>query len=927
MKNILVILFISITVVLSLNAKDLPTEESLIEGKLDNGFQYIIKKNAKPKDRAELRLVVKVGSLEEDDDQKGIAHFTEHMAFNGSKHFKKNELIKYLESTGVKFGIHLNASTGYERTLYKLTVPLEKDNLEKSFLVFEDWAGGLNFNPKEFDKERGVILEEARSRDNLGFRLYNKSKHLFLGNSRFMDRLPIGDKNIVRNISVKRAREFYDKWYRPEFMYFIAVGDFNETKVETLIKSHFSALKNSCSDKRTSREIPDINYTRVFSITDKELTSNALSVEYMDEITYTKTKKDLREGIVESMTYNLFNMKAEEQLLKDNPKATTIGLSDGQISEKKGSYKFSVTYRGDNEKSALKELYELIWSFEKYGFSQDNLNLVKIQQLSANEKAYKRLSDMRSPSIASTLVQYVQHHDESVYIDYDAEYRLRKEIIEDIKLEEINALFRKILGIENRVVLFVNTTGNSVSKKEVLEVIEKAKESISDYSKVKKLPNKLLKEELKSKKILSKTYDKKRGVYKFILENGIEVAFKETDFSKNSVQLRAFSFGGDSLYEVKDLDSATKATSFVSKSGAGDFSLIDMAKILAGKQVSASATISELIESLYASANVEDIDTMFELMYLKLTKPKIDKIIAKNRKKQLKDIAEKEDKNPKTKFNKEFFLHFYKNDPRIIYDTNESIDRLSSDKMLSIFKDRFSDMNNFKFVIIGDVKVDKIEKLIAKYLGNLPTKDREESFIDREEDYLKGNQKFIKFYNNENISNVAILYKSELPYSKKRELAIEAMSSILKVRLRELIREEKSGVYGIGVTASISRLKKNKSEVKIRFSCDPKRRAELITDIYEEIDRFKKDLVEDKELAVYKKKFHKSYETAIKENFYWMTYMIDSYMYNTTLDEMLDKPKMVDSLTVEDIREIANELFVENRLQAELNPKDGVDAK
>jgi zinc protease len=920
MKRVLAVLLICILGIL--NAKDLPTEESLVEGQLENGFTYLIKQNAKPKDRAELRLIVKVGSLEEDDDQKGIAHFTEHMAFNGSKHFKKNELIKYLESTGVKFGSHLNASTGYERTLYKLTVPLERDNLEKSFLVFEDWAGGLNFNPKEFDKERGVILEEARSRDNVGFRLYNKYKYMILGNSKFMDRLPIGDNEIIKNISVKRAKEFYDKWYRPEFMTFIAVGDFNKTKVESLIKSHFSTLKNRSSDKRASREIPDMNYTQVLSITDKEVTSNTLSVQYVDEIEHTKTKEDLRKGIIESMVYNLFNMKAEEQSLKDNPKATTIRLTNGQISDKKGGYKFSVSYRENDEKSALKELYEIIWSFEKYGFSQENLNLVKREKLSENEKSYKRISDMRSSSIVATLTQYAQYNRESVYIDYDDEYRLRKELIEDIKLEEINALFRKILSIKNRVVLFVNTTGNPVSKKEVLETIEKAKDNISDYSKADKLPKKLLNENLKTNKIVSKQYDKKTGVYKFILENGIEVAFKETDFSKNKVELRGFSFGGDSLYSVEDLDSAIKATSFVSQSGAGEFSSLDITKILAGKQVSASASIAELSENVYASANIEDIETMFELMYLKLTKPKIDKTIAKNRKKLLKDIAEKEDKNPKTKFSKEFFLHYYKNDPRIIYDTNESIDSLSSDKMLSIFKDRFSDMNNFKFVIVGDVKVKKIENLIAKYLGNLPTKEREESFIDRKEEYLEGKQKFIRFYNNENISNVALLFKSRLPYTKKRELAVEAMSSILNVRLRELIREEKSGVYGIGVSAYVSRLEKNRSEAKIRFSCDPKRRAELISEIYKAIDRFKKELVEDEELRVYKKKFHKSYETAIKENFYWMRYMVDSYMYNTSLDEMLDKPKMVDSLSKEDINKIANEIFAENVLQAELNPKE-----
>ncbi|SFV55138.1 Probable zinc protease pqqL [hydrothermal vent metagenome] len=917
MKKILVVLLLCILI--TLNAKDLPTEKSLIEGTLQNGFKYTIKKNAKPKSRAEFRLLVKVGSVDEDNDQKGIAHFTEHMAFNGSKHFKKNELIKYLESIGVRFGNDLNANTGYENTLYKLTVPLEKDNLKKSFLVFEDWASGLNFNPNEFDKERGVILEEARSRDTVGLRLYNKSKYMVLGDSKFMDRLPIGDKEIIKNISVNRAKDFYDKWYRPEFMHFVAVGDFNITKIEGLIKEHFSTLKNSNSEKRVSREIPDMNYTQVLSITDKEVTSNSLSVQYIDEIIYTRTEDDMRRGIIESMVYNLFNMKAEEQLLKDNPKATTIRFTSGQINSHKGGYKFSVSYRGDNELSALKELYEMIFSFQKYGFSENSLNLVKKHKLALNEKEYKRISDIRSSSVASSLVKCASN--DYPFVDYDYKYRFKKELISDIKLDEVNAKYREILAIANRVILFINTTGNNVSKEDALKTIDKAKETLTDYSKAEKLPEKLLNKELKERKILSKKYDKKTGVYKFVLENGIEVIFKQTDFSKNKVKLQGFSFGGDSLYDVKDLDSAIKATGFVSKSGAGEFSSIDIAKILAGKDVSASIGISELNENVYGSANVEDIDTMFELMYLKLTKPKIDKTIAKNRKKYLKYVAQEEDKNPKTKFSKEFFRYFYKNNPRIIYDTNETINRLNSDDMLKIFKDRFSDMNNFHFAIIGDIEVKKIEKLIAKYLGNLPTKEREESFVDRKKEYLEGNQKFIKDYNNENISNVAILFKSRLAYTKKRELALDAMTSILKVRLRELIREEKSGVYGIGVSTEISRLEKNRSTAKIRFSCDPKRRAELISAVYGVIETLKKDSVTNKELDVYKKKFHKSYETAMRENYYWLSYMVDSYRYGTPIEDILKLPKMVDNVSKDDVKKIANEIFVKDVLQAELNPK------
>ena len=917
MQKLLILLVVILTTILTAKEELLPTEKSLIEGQLANGFKYIIKKNSKPKNRAEFRLMVKIGSLEEDEDQRGIAHFTEHMAFNGSKHFKKNELVKYLESTGVKFGAHLNASTGYERTLYKLTIPLEKDNLKKTFWVFQDWAGGLNFNPKEFDKERGVILEEARMRDSSGFRIYNKSKKLFFGNSRYMDRLPIGKKDIIKNISSQRAKEFYDKWYQPRFMYFIAVGDFNTTIVENKIKKYFSVLKNSNSAKRASREIKDNNTTRVLTVTDKELTSNSLSICYVDKLEDTRTKNDLRQAIVESIMYQLFNLKAKEQILKSNPKATSISLTEDDINSQKSAYSFNASYNSGDEIKALQELSQLIKSFQKYGFSKQDFELIKKQQLQSNEKEYKRISDMRSSSIASSLVNYAVHN--SIYIDYQVEYRLKKELIQDIKLQEINELFKKILNFKDRFVLFVDTNNTKVSKDEVVKIVDNAK--AKDLTKAKKLPSKLLSQELNSTKIVSTTYNIKTNSYRYKLANGINVMFKPTDFSKNRVSLRAFSFGGYSLYNVKDLDNAQKASSFIDKSGVEEFTNIDLSKILAGKTISVSTTISKLTENIYGFANNQDIKSMFELMYLKITQPTIDKRVEKNRKKVLKENAKKVMRNPKNRFNQELSKWYQKNNPRIFFDTPNSIDKLDSSAMLDIFKDRFADLNNFDFAIIGDINKSKVEQLISKYLGNLPTKDKKETFIDRKMDYLKGKQYFIKNYNNENISNIFIFFRSKISYSLKKQLALGAMNSILKVRLREFIREEKSGVYGISVSSDINRLEKNKSSAIIYFTCDPKRKDELISYVYDAIEKIKKELVTTKELDIYKKKFKVSHETNMRENDYWLNKMINSYKFDKPLDDIYQLPKEVNSISKEDIRDIANEIFKEDILQAELNPK------
>lgn len=901
--------------------QDLPTDKNIIEGELDNGFKYIIMKNPKPKKRAEFRLVVKIGSLEEDDDQNGVAHFVEHMAFNGSKHFKENELVKYLESIGLGFGSHLNASTDYEHTLYKLTIPLEKNNLEKSFLVFEDWAGGLSFNEKEFEKERGVILEEERQRDTVGRRLYNQYKSMVFGNSKYMERTTIGDKEIIKNIKVQRVKDFYNDWYRPEFMHFIAVGDFDVKEIESQIKRHFSALTNKSKRQCASRKIPDNNQTRVKSLTDKELTSNSYSVQYIDVLTSQRSKKDMREGLVESMMLTLFNIKAQEQLLKENPKATSIYFSSSSINSQKGRFTFNVDYRGDDEASALKELYALVWSFEKYGFSKDNLELIKSEENSRNEKWYKTLDDRYSSSLASSLVSYSL--DDSIYIDDREDYRISKKLISEITLEEINAYYRKILALKDRAIVFMNTTGNKLSEEEVLEHIDEAKKEATNFTKVKKLAKNILDKELNITKIVSKTFHKKGEFYEFVLANGIKVAFKQTDFDKDSVGLQAFSFGGYSLYEVEQLAQAQKASGFVALSGAGKFSIIDINKILADKDISTSLSISEFTENLYASANTKDINEMFELLYLKLIEPKINKVVARNQKEQLKYRVEQSTRDPKQKFYKEYVADFYKNNPRNIFDTVESIEKLNEKKMLEIYKDRFSDMNNFSFVIVGDVTLEVIELAIAKYLGNLPTKIREEHFVDREKPYLRGEQSFIRAYNNKEITQVSITFKSEIPYSKKNIFILQALDAILEIRLRELIREEKSAVYGIGVGSYVGRLGKNRSGSNIYFSCEPKRADELILEVFKMIETLKKEGVSQKEFNTYKKKYEVRHETDLRSNAYWLRKIVSIYKYDSSLDaELFDLEKVLNSISLKDIKSLANGIFAEDRMVAKLKPKE-----
>jgi len=902
----------------------LPKSKRLIEGELENGLKYTIMKNIKPKNRVELRLYIGVGSLEENESQRGLAHFIEHMAFNGTEHFKKNEMIKYFESIGMSFGSHLNAETSYEDTLYSLTVPLEKDNLEKSFLVLRDIASGILFDRDEFEKERGVILEEARVRNTVSYRLFQKSKRLIFGESRYKDRDPIGKREVIETAPVDYAKRFYKDWYRPEFMHLFVVGDIDEKRVESMIYKYFSSLQNRSTKRRFLRFIPENNTTRVLSVSDKELSYNYLKVSYLDKLENLRTLNDLKKALVEEMVLKLFNLKAKEQILKDNPKASSIYLSSDAINKNRGKYTFFVNFKDSSDaKLALEELYRLIFSFREFGFSKSDFEAVREDIILSNENELREDKNIYSSTIASWLVEYAKSN--SIFMDKADEYRLKKSLIETITLEDVNRLFRDITNFKDRAILFATTNPNfKISKSEVLDIIEGAKLNVQNLNVEKKLPKKLLNTPLKRKKIVSVDFDREVGVYKIVLENGLEVYFKESNLSKNRVLLKGFSLGGYSLYGVDRLNSAKNSSLFINSSGVGEFSSIDLLKILANRDVFVNTDIQNYLEVVLGESSSKDIESMFELLYMQITQPVIDKRVEKNLKKILKADIENRKRVPFNRFFDEINIWYSNNNPRVIakIDTPERIDRLNGEEMLEIYKDRFSDFNNFKFIIVGDTNLSVIEELVAKYLGNLPTKRRDENYTTHKIDYKSGKVFFYRDYNSENITNVNIVYRSNFSkFTLRDKFIINGIESILNVRLRNLIREDKSGVYGIGVNSQIDEFSADKNLLlTIGFSCNPKRADELIESIYREIDSLKRDGIKKEELNRFKKQFSLSYDISIKDNNFWIATLSRSLIFNRPLNIIYKIPTVVDSISKDDIDSMIDRVFGKNILEARLNP-------
>ncbi|KYJ87286.1 M16 family metallopeptidase [Sulfurovum riftiae] len=902
-----------------LHAVEMPTDKRLVEGMLPNTFSYRIMHNEKPKEMVEFRLYVRAGSLEEEDDQQGLAHFIEHMAFNGTEHFKKNELISYLESIGLKFGGDLNANTNYGCTLYKLTVPVKGNNVDTALTILRDWAGGVRFDPKEFDKERGVVLEEKRLRNTAGFRLYKQYAPVFFEGSRYKDRLVIGKEKVLKHAPVQRAVDFYKKWYRPELMTLVVVGDINASSMEAKIKKTFGSLTNSNHTAPITRLVPEHNSTRVLSLTDKELHGNSVDIYYLERKLGTVTEAEKRADIIDWMVQLLFNLNAQKEVLKSESKALTLRFGMQFVTPLLRAYDFSATYKKEDRDAAFEELNRLIWRFAKYGFSQKDLETVRKQLMALNENTHKEIKNLRSAVIAGRLVNTLDNG--AVYVDEAYDYNLSKKILGEVSIEDVNKRFREIVDIKDRVVLFTGTTKEKVSKAEVLAMVQKAKEEAKKADKEVSTATALLAEIPHPKKIVEKVFDKEHGIYFYRLENNVTVSFMPRDYRKNEVLVGAISVGGYSTLPTEMLDDAQKASSWVVSSAPGSFKPYALRELLAGKKLSDRFAISRFDETIDGSSSSEDLESLLQLLYLQIMQPKIDPAVAKRQRNALMARQKEADRNPAYRFDKAVKKFYYMDNPRIRFDTNESIAKLDTERMLSIFKEKFGDMNHFHFVIVGDTTPQKVEKLIAVYLGNLPVGSKGETYDSTPYAHRKGEQTFVKHFNTTDIANIMLQYRSTLPYSIHNNARIDALQNILTIRLRNLIREEKSGTYGIGVGCQIIRELHDRAICTISFAADPLRKDELIASVRKSIDTFIKEGPGERELKNYKTEFNVAYTQMQKMNRFWSGMLLLSAKFGTPVSEYLSFPKAVEKLEPEEVRRVAEKLFGGDLLISERLPE------
>jgi zinc protease len=892
----------------------IPDDPQITTGRFANGLRYYLRTNKKPEKRAELRLVVNAGSILEDRDQSGLAHFVEHMAFNGTKHFPKQEMVKFLESIGMRFGPSVNAFTSFDETVYMLEVPTDKpDVLDKAFLILEDWAHNLSFDPAEIDKERGVITEEWRLRRGAGARMQDKQFPILLKGSRYAERLPIGDMEVVQSFKHDRLKKFYADWYRPELMAVVAVGDFDKAAVETLIKNHFESIPKSPARKlRPSYNVPDYPGTLFAIATDKEASGTSVSVYSKMPMRDQTTVGSYRQQIVERLFTGMLSARFSEIAQKPDAPFLGAGAGRGHFVRTKEISTLSAGVKEDGIERGLEALFTEAERVVRFGFTATELDRQKTNNMRALERAVAEKENQPSGSLADEYTRNFTEKEPIPGIEYEAALYAR--FLPDITLAEINALAKDWVPDRNRVVLV------NAPEKPGLTVPDEAKLTAVIASAVRRdltayaetVDSQPLLDPLPTPGAVMKTATKDAfGITEWELANGVKVVLKPTTFKEDEVLFSAFSPGGTSLASDADFIPAQTAAQVIASGGLGKFSQIDLQKRLTGKVASVRPFIRETEEGLQGSASRRDLETMFQLIYLRFTQPRADPGIFNVLTASTKSALTNQKASPDFAFADTLNSILSQDHPRARLMRLEMVDQMNLEKSLAFYKDRFSDASDFTFVFVGSFDSDTMKPLVERYLGALPATHRQETWKDIGVRPPTGVVEKRVDKGLEPKSRAQLVFSGPFQYNQVQRVAIRAMAQALEIRLRESLREDLGGTYSASASASYTKIPREEYTITIGFGCSPDRTDELVKGVFKEIDQLKTNGPTDKQVSDVKETFLRDQETNMKQNGYLLTQIANRYQLSedlTSLFNMADFYNKIDAATIKD----AARLYLKN---------------
>ena len=801
----------------------LTIDPNVTVGRLTNGVTYYIRANKKPEARAELRLVVNAGSVLEDDKQRGLAHVAEHMAFNGTTNFEKQELVRYLESIGMRFGADLNAYTSFDETVYMLTVPTDTGKfLEQGVQILEDWAHGVTFDTREIDKERGVVIEEWRLGQGAEERMRDKYFPILFSRSRYAERLPIGTKTSLDSFKQEDLVRFYRQWYRPDLMAVIAVGDFDKARVEQLIKTHFSKLSAPQPTARVLHPVPDHDSTLIAIATDKEATVAAVSVYHKLQVTGEKTIADYQLRLTGELFLNMLNDRLGELAQLANPPFIGAGAGKGSLIRTKEAFMLNAATKDDGILRGLEAILTEGARVARTGFTEGELQRAKQNMLRGYERAFAEREKTESDAYAG---EYVNAYLEAEpFPGIAAEFELAKKLVPQITVQAVNALAQQWITEKNRVVVVEapeKATVKVPGAREIMDVFArvKAKQIVAYEDKVTGAA--LLAKLPAPGHVTSEKHDTVTRITEWRLSNGVRVLLRPTDFQADQVLLRAYSPGGTSLVPDSNFVSASAASFLVGLSGVGAFSAVDLTKVLAGKVAHVSPYIDERQEGFSGQASPQDLETLFQLVYLHATAPRRDSAAYQSLKTRLAALLENQSASPEAAFNDTIEVTLSQYHFRARPLTVKTLDEIDMEPALAAYRDRFADASDFTFVLVGSFTPAAVRPLVEQYLGALPAIQRKEKWRDVGIRPPRGVVEKTVRKGIEPKSSTQLVFTGPFEFTPQHRSALNVMVDLLEIRLRDELREELGGTYGVSVSHSTSREPTPTYSIGISFGADP----------------------------------------------------------------------------------------------------------
>ena len=891
----------------------LPVDPAVKTGRLSNGLRYVIRENRRPEQRAELRLVVNAGSILEDDDQQGLAHFAEHMAFNGTRAFPKQDIVNFLEGIGMRFGPDLNAYTSFDETVYMLQAPTDSAHvLAKSFQILSEWAHAVLFEDEDIEKERGVVVEEWRVGRGAGARMRDQQFPILFKGSRYAERLPIGQKAVLDTFQHESLRRFYKDWYRPDLMSVIAVGDFQADSIEAMIRRAFVPIPKAENPRpRTAYPVPYHEETLFAIATDPEATQSGVSIYFKQPVTPEGTVDAYRQSLMASLFNGMLNQRLHELTRKPDAPFLQGYSQQGRFVRTKEFYVLGAGVQEGGIARGLEALLIEARRVQQFGFLPSELARQKTQMLRGIEQAYRERDKTMSRAFASEYVRHVLVDEPIPGIEKERE--LYQMLLPGISLDDVNRLASEWITDGNCVVMASAPEKDGLdtpTEAELASAMARAQQQPVTPYEEDLLDAPLLAEMPMPAAIVSENHIAEIGVTEWTLGNGVRVVLKPTHFKNDEVLFTAFSSGGTSLVPDADYIAAGMATSVVQQSGLGDFSAVDLNKKLAGKVARVSASISTLQETVSGSASPEDLETMFQLIYLTFTAPRADSSAYLAFQARMRAFVQNRSSSPEAVFSDTVQVTMAQNHHRARPMSLALIDEMDMNKSLAIYRDRFADASDFTFVFVGNFNPEQIKPLVQMYLGGLPGLHRNETWRDTGVRPPAGVVEKTVWRGQEPKAQVQLLFTGPFEWHAANRYVLGAMASVLEIKLREVLREDLGGTYGVGVRPSRSLHPVSQYTVAVRFGCAPERVDELLGVVFAQIDSLKQYSVDDGYIHKVKEMDLRQREVQMKENGFWRSILEFYYQYGEDPTQVLSfVDEIIQPLTAADVQKAAQTYF------------------